>query len=429
MKLILKIILIGSLFLGSCSSMKTSYVYDDLYNSPNDEVVVSNNNVNAALNSEVASDQSIEQKINNILKDTTVQDVDSLVYEDEYVNPYDKVLVDDYESAYEKRRNALQDPYYGLNNLSVLYSDDYWYASAYDPYYYNMIIMGSQVWVEPRYISSSFGFSYGYRYNSYPYYGYGWPSSYFGYSPYSYFGYSPYSSYYGYPYNYWGYDNYYTNNYFRNNPTSINRRRGIGGFSNYNAYSRTLPEVHTATAGRKSSTIKDGLDNNTINNHTVRRGVVSNSDTKKNDIVRRNNLSNTQIAKENAVRRRTSNYTRPAGSSSIYNTTRRTRTNNYNNANSNANKNASTTNNRYSRPRRSVSTNSNNSNTRSTYNRGSSSKSNYSKSNTSNNSRRSNSNRSSSSYSGSSNSGSSSSKSSSSSSSSSSSTTRRSGRR
>jgi len=419
MKLLIKFIVIASFFLASCSSMKTAYVYDDLYNSPND-MVASNLSYNVSSSSDNVKTEelSLDEKLNNLLKDTSVQDVDTVIYTDEYENPYDRVLVDDYATALERRRKGIEDPYYRINNLSVYFSDDYWYASAYDPSYYNMVIMGSQVWVEPRYISSSFGFSYGYRYNSYPYYGYGWPSSYFGYNPYSYYGYSPYSSYYGYPYNYWGYDNYYTNNYFRKNPTSINRRRGIGGYSNYISSSRAIPEVHTATSGRKSSTI----DKQEVNNHNVRRGVVANSDTKKNDRVRRNNLSNTQIAKDDAVRRRTSNYTRPAGTSSTYNTNRRTRTTNYNNAN----KKASTTNNRYSRPRRSVSTNSNNSNTRSTYNRGSSSKSNYSKSNTSNNSSRSNSNRSSSSYSGSSNSGSSSSKSSSSSSSS---TTRRSGRR
>ncbi|MEA3316841.1 MAG: hypothetical protein U9R54_02680 [Bacteroidota bacterium] len=431
MKLILKIILIGSFFLGACSSMKTSYVYDDLYNSPNDEVVVSNKDINETANADLGSEQSIEQKINSILKDTSVQEIDSVVYENENVNPYDKVLVDDYASAYDKRVNAFQDPYYGMNNINVLFSDDYWYASAYDPYYYNMIVVGSQVWVEPRYISSSFGFSFGSRFNSFsygynsPFYNYGYPYSSFGYN--NYYGYNPYSYYGYYPGSYWnGYYNnyyYYGSSVWTNSLAEVNKRRGIAGSSRYNNLSRGIPEVHTNIAGRESSNVKSGLDNNGTDRRAVRRTDNTNTTDTKN--IRRSNLSNTQITENGASRRRITNYTRPANSTSTYNTARRTSTSNYNNVS----KNVSTNNTRYTRPRRSVSTtkgsSNNNNNNRSTYNRRSSSSSNYSRSNNSSTRRSSSVN----SSSRSSSSSSSSSSRSSSSNNSSSSSSRRSGRR
>jgi hypothetical protein len=62
------------------------------------------------------------------------------------------------------------------------------YASAYDPAYYNIMISGNQVWVEPRYVTSMFGawgatnvtfglyaspWNYGWRYRVDPFY-YAW---------------------------------------------------------------------------------------------------------------------------------------------------------------------------------------------------------------------------------------------------------------
>jgi hypothetical protein len=433
MKLKINIIIIGSLFLMSCSSMKTAYVYDDLYNSPNDQVFVSKDQgVNDAITSKAESELSIEQKINSVLKDTSVKNADTLLYEDEYENPYDKVLVDDYSSAYEKRQKGLEDPYYGMNNLSVFFSDDYWYASTYDPYYYRTVIMGSQVWVEPRYMSVGLGFSFGSRFNQYSGYGYNYWSpfysgynNYYGYNPYynNYYGYNPYN-YYGYnSYSYWGYNDFYPSS------ASVNRRRGIAGSSRYNSYSRAVPEVHSVIDGRNVSTVKSGLDNSGTNRRSVRRDNTSIIDG--NDVARRSNSSNTKISRNETSGRRTTNYTRPASRTSTYNTSRQTSTSNYNNAN----KNVTTTNNtRYARPRRSVSTNNNsnsnsNSNNRSTYNRSSSS-SNYSRNN--NSSRRSSSSNSSvnsSSRRSSSTSSSSNSNSSSSSNNSSSSSSRRGGRR
>ena len=37
------------------------------------------------------------------------------------------------------------------------YTDAYQYASAYDPAFYNIMVSGDQVWVEPKYITSMFG--------------------------------------------------------------------------------------------------------------------------------------------------------------------------------------------------------------------------------------------------------------------------------
>ena len=74
-------------------------------------------------------------------------------------NSYTSVLADSYESAYARRL-------YGFESLSYRMPSSYWnfrygdaftYVSAYDPAFYNIVISGDQVWVEPKYITSMFG--------------------------------------------------------------------------------------------------------------------------------------------------------------------------------------------------------------------------------------------------------------------------------
>ncbi len=74
-------------------------------------------------------------------------------------NPYDAILADDYQSAYERRLRGFSSPTYNMPSSYYNYrvSDAYFYASAYDPTFYNVMVMGDQVWVEPRYITSMFG--------------------------------------------------------------------------------------------------------------------------------------------------------------------------------------------------------------------------------------------------------------------------------
>ncbi len=117
-------------------------------------------------------------------------------------NPYQDILVDDYESAYERRLRGFESPTYRMPSsyYNFRYGDSYFYATAYDPAFYNIMIMGDQVWVEPKYITAMFGswgspsFSFSFGWGSpfwsayagsywawrnaawgYPYWGWGYP--------------------------------------------------------------------------------------------------------------------------------------------------------------------------------------------------------------------------------------------------------------
>lgn len=118
-----------------------------------------------------------------------------------YFNGYNAVLADSYESAYARRLHGFSSPTYRMPSsyYSWRYSDAFHYASAYDPAFYNVVVSGDMVWVEPKYITSMFGSwgatvipSYGWYYgwndpfyywnSSYRYgwyYGWGWNSPYY----------------------------------------------------------------------------------------------------------------------------------------------------------------------------------------------------------------------------------------------------------
>ena len=74
-------------------------------------------------------------------------------------NPYEEVLADTYESAYARRLRGFESPTYRMPSsyYDLRYSNAFTYVSAYDPAFYNIIVMGDQVWVEPKYITSMFG--------------------------------------------------------------------------------------------------------------------------------------------------------------------------------------------------------------------------------------------------------------------------------
>lgn len=130
---------------------------------------------------------------------------------------YSSVLADTYESAYARRLQGFRSPTYRLPSsyYDFRYGEAYSYASAYDPAFYNVMVSGDQVWVEPKYISSMFGtwgatnvtFVVGNWY-------YGWASPYhynyaswWGYPHYSWWDwnwnicYNPYGSWWGYGWN------------------------------------------------------------------------------------------------------------------------------------------------------------------------------------------------------------------------------------
>ena len=236
LKAILSIV-VAALFAASCStSLQQRRVADELYETPDRQVQQENY-------------MTYYDDAENILKEGTQESVDSVIIDEQYRstgNPYQDILVEDYDRAYDLRMEAMSDLSYGMSDFYGIYnSDAFWYASAYDPSFYNVIVMGDHVWVEPKYLTSHFGsgFRYGSFYN-YPYnpfssfspysgslaftgiYGFNTFGSYSGFNAYRYglfsnYGYSPYfgmSSYYGFsPFmsNYNSYYNYYTQDMLR----------------------------------------------------------------------------------------------------------------------------------------------------------------------------------------------------------------------
>lgn len=95
-------------------------------------------------------------------------------------NGYDAVLADSYESAYARRLYGFSSPTYRMPSsyYTWRYSDAFHYASAYDPAFYNIMISGDMVWVEPKYITSMFGTWGAVAVPSYGWY-YGWNDPFF----------------------------------------------------------------------------------------------------------------------------------------------------------------------------------------------------------------------------------------------------------
>ncbi|MDA3954106.1 MAG: hypothetical protein PF485_10695, partial [Bacteroidales bacterium] len=166
MKTKLYFLLFTILLFASCSSLQQSAINDDIYYSPKDEPVRSNIDYynHSSEEQEVAAvDNKYDKEISAVLEDESIEDIDTVIYEneDEYENPYESIIVDNYEESYQRRLDAMRSPYYGMNNYLLRFSDDYWYAQAYfnDPFY-NVVVVGNNIWVEPYWMSS--WYSYGY---------------------------------------------------------------------------------------------------------------------------------------------------------------------------------------------------------------------------------------------------------------------------
>lgn len=80
-------------------------------------------------------------------------------YDYQEANPYQSFVADSYESAYARRLQGFKSASYRMPSsyFNLRYGGNYSYATAYDPAFYNVMVSGDQVWVEPRYITSMFG--------------------------------------------------------------------------------------------------------------------------------------------------------------------------------------------------------------------------------------------------------------------------------
>ena len=72
---------------------------------------------------------------------------------------YSGFVANNYESAYARRLAGFKSASYRMPSsyFDLRYGGSYSYVTAYDPAFYNIMVSGDQVWVEPRYITSMFG--------------------------------------------------------------------------------------------------------------------------------------------------------------------------------------------------------------------------------------------------------------------------------
>lgn len=198
MKKILTIqaLLLTAILLAGCGVTWSSVAYDDDLYEVHDKDKIADNRLRAMSKREAAKSQYDSR----------------LAQTNAFVDSFESVLADDYESAYARRLFGFSSPTYRMPSsyYTYRYSDAFRYASAYDPAFYNVMVSGDMVWVEPKYITSMFGTWGASVMPTYSWY-YGWGNPYAGTwwgSPYHY----PWSSYwysgiYN-PYFYWGYPYY-----------------------------------------------------------------------------------------------------------------------------------------------------------------------------------------------------------------------------
>lgn len=202
--------------LSSCAAAWQNVSYsDDLYQIHNKTAIAQRQKAEAELAKAQYEAQQAQYEANlaRINAEAAKQNV-SVAESGTAYNAYDGVLADNYESAYARRLYGFSSPTYRMPSsyYTLRYSDAFFYASAYDPAFYNVMVSGDMVWVEPKYVTSMFGSWGATIVPTYSWY-YGWVSPYdYWYRPYGYW-HTPY--YYGWnPHYYCGYYNYHHNHYY-----------------------------------------------------------------------------------------------------------------------------------------------------------------------------------------------------------------------
>ncbi len=168
--------LVLSLLLGSCTTALFSSqggMGDDLY-AIHDRTQIANRQ-RAKAEAEKAAAEARRAEWEARIAEAEAAAAEQRYYEYSE-NPYENIVADTYESAYARRLRGFESPSYRLPSsyYNYRYGSAFTFVSAYDPAFYNVIVMGDEVWVEPKYITSMFG-TWGSVMNVSPWY-YGWNS-------------------------------------------------------------------------------------------------------------------------------------------------------------------------------------------------------------------------------------------------------------
>ena len=231
-----------ALLLHSCTTMynASSYGYGDLYTT-NNRVEVANQ-LMAEAEAQAAEANARRAQWQAMQAEAAANQAEAEYYASLNGDPsFGSVVATDYESAYARRLYGFQSPtyrmpssYYDLVTNSALF-----YATAYDPAFYNVMVSGNQVWVEPKYVTSMFGtwgatnityglyaspWNYGWAYVVDPFY-YTW----WGYPRYSWYDWNWNICYNPYYYDwYWGYYPYYHHHHHGHYPPHYGPGYGPG---------------------------------------------------------------------------------------------------------------------------------------------------------------------------------------------------------
>ena len=170
------VISVEVLLLSGCAAAWQNVSYsDDLYFVHNKIAIANRQKAEAELAKAQYEAQQAQYEANlaKIKAEATKQGI--AVNDESLFNGFDAVLADSYESAYARRLYGFSSPTYRMPSsyYSLRYSDAFFYASAYDPAFYNVMISGDMIWVEPKYITSMFGSWGAVAVPSYSWY-YGW---------------------------------------------------------------------------------------------------------------------------------------------------------------------------------------------------------------------------------------------------------------
>lgn len=151
-------VILASMLMSGCSSaMYTSVSAGDGMYGVHDRTYIADIQ-QKRIDQQRAESEARRAQIEALLAGSDTVDVASLA---DYYTPdsYSSVLADTYESAYARRLMGFSSPTYRMPSsyYDFRYGSAFNYVSAYDPAFYNVMVSGDQVWVEPKYISSMFG--------------------------------------------------------------------------------------------------------------------------------------------------------------------------------------------------------------------------------------------------------------------------------
>ena len=158
--LLIAVISAQAFLLSSCAAAWQNVAYsDDLYSVHNKIALAERQKAEAELAKAQYEAQQAQYEAAMAKANAEAAKYGYTVTNDASFNAFDAVLADSYESAYARRLYGFSSPTYRMPSsyYSLRYSDAFFYASAYDPAFYNVVVSGDMVWVEPKYVTSMFG--------------------------------------------------------------------------------------------------------------------------------------------------------------------------------------------------------------------------------------------------------------------------------